>query len=282
MKKLILSLTAAAIVAAPLATAVTATAAPASSVSATAAASSSTVQYTGQGVSNGVLNNDLGGDTGYLLWVFNAKGATSPTITLPDGSTAPMEASGNGFKFESKFFPVSDLSKASVSYQGTAKNPVLTISHGHGVDSNVPDTTVYDAVEGGTVAGDSDDVFGYHKQHTDTRTWVSDKGTEYTEVTHYGYDFDVEQVAIIGDYTGNVVGWKLGATSNPVTNTIGYTGTERGTVADGETFKSFTYNGSETSFPMAVPGGIRSGLTVNDHWVNGGDDVVRQFDRMKA
>jgi hypothetical protein len=99
-----------------------------------AAAVSGTVNYTGQGTTNGVLNTDLGGETPYLLWVFNGgKNVTSATINLPDGSH-PMEKSGNGFKFQSNFFPITDLIRtATVTYTGTASNAVLTISHGHAV-----------------------------------------------------------------------------------------------------------------------------------------------------
>jgi len=99
------------------------------------AAATGTVNYTGQGTTNGVLNTDLGGETPYLLWVFNGgKNVTSATLHLPGNIALPMVASGNGFKVQSEFFPITNLiGTATVTYTGTAGNAVLTISHGHAV-----------------------------------------------------------------------------------------------------------------------------------------------------
>jgi hypothetical protein len=97
-----------------------------------------TVNWTGQGTTNGTLNTvQCSGDTaqaGSLLWVFTASGATSATITI-NGQTFAMtqEGQGNGtFKYVQTNFN-GDFSSLNVSatYVGTVNgNPQLTISHG--------------------------------------------------------------------------------------------------------------------------------------------------------
>jgi hypothetical protein len=102
------------------------------------------VHYTGQGWTNGVLNNefcsDLANDggtgqgvdiaAGYLLWILTANGATSATITLPDGDHAMIKVGGT-FKYASAYWTPDLLTNVSAVYAGSARgNVVLTVSHG--------------------------------------------------------------------------------------------------------------------------------------------------------
>jgi hypothetical protein len=68
----------------------------------------------------------------YMVWVLTANGATSATITLPDG-THNMINVGGTFKYASPYFSHDDLVGGNVSatYVGKAKGNVqLTVSHG--------------------------------------------------------------------------------------------------------------------------------------------------------
>jgi hypothetical protein len=69
---------------------------------------------------------------GYLVWVLTANGATSATLTLPDG-TVNMFQVGGTFKYASKYYSYASLTGLPVTatYNGTAKgNAQLTVSHG--------------------------------------------------------------------------------------------------------------------------------------------------------
>lgn len=101
------------------------------------------VIYSGQGLTaDGSGGYDLGTETcgvangaevdgPYLLWVLTAPRATHADITGPWG-TAAMTKYGNGaFKYVSDFYNLSTLPDGvTATYDGTAKNVQLTISHG--------------------------------------------------------------------------------------------------------------------------------------------------------
>ena len=101
------------------------------------------VTYSGQGLTaDGFggydLNREICGtvngadvDGPYLLWILTANKATNADITGPWG-TAPMTKFSNGvYKFISGWYDPNTLSGNVVaSYDGTAKNAQLTISHG--------------------------------------------------------------------------------------------------------------------------------------------------------
>lgn len=295
MKKIALGLAAAAVIASPLATTATATAAPSTPAPASATvldAASTTVQYTGQGLTNGVLNTDIGGEQGLLLWVFNAKGATTATINLPDGTSHPMTTSGNGFKFESKYWAPADLARVTVTYTGPiAKNPTLTVSHGHAVDTNIPANT-WTTADGGTVPGDFGDspVFRYKAVQDRNYSWQSSLGNLFTSVQHVVQtDMRVDAEPIRGDVTGNIVGYTLtkpiieyttDASGNQVpvkTSSTTRSGVDEGTCPDGGTFVKWVMwnpatdpsTATDTPYGMKLPftNNIKSGLAVDGEWL---------------
>lgn len=101
------------------------------------------VAYTGQGlIADGFGGYDLqteicgvanGADVDgpYLLWVLTASKATAADITGPWG-TVPMTKFGNGtFKYVSGWYDPTNLpGNVTATYNGSAKNAQLTISHG--------------------------------------------------------------------------------------------------------------------------------------------------------
>jgi hypothetical protein len=122
----------------------------------------STITYTGQGFTfdgtTWVLNDQRCGEAGegtandggtgqfadwngagqpyqvgqaYLVWVLTANGATSATITLPNG-TFNMIPVGGAFKYASPYFTRDTLVNLPVTatYQGNARNAQLVVSHG--------------------------------------------------------------------------------------------------------------------------------------------------------
>jgi hypothetical protein len=207
--KVILGMIAATTVAAPIA--ITAASANAAPVSAAApSATSTTVKYTGQGFTNGLLNTDTGGELGYILWVFNANGATSAKINLPDGTTHDMATSGNGFKFTSKYWAPSALAGVTVNYTGTAKNAVLTVSHGHAVDTPVTNTFDPSTGTGDIPRGDlpADAKFNIELTNDNATRWVA-SGTEYSRTSSVTQLWSVKATPILGDVTMQVVGWHL-------------------------------------------------------------------------
>jgi hypothetical protein len=93
------------------------------------------VSYRGQGLDCNGSDCELqtvecdANNTPYLLWVLTATGAAHANISLPDG-THEMTKKGNGaFQYRSGWFDLNDL-QACASYDGTAKNAQLVISHG--------------------------------------------------------------------------------------------------------------------------------------------------------
>lgn len=69
---------------------------------------------------------------GYLLWILTANGATSATLTLPDG-TVDMIRVGGTFKYASKYYSYETLVGLPVTaaYEGSVKGNVqLPVSHG--------------------------------------------------------------------------------------------------------------------------------------------------------
>lgn len=101
------------------------------------------VTYTGQGITaDGFggydLSTELCGtangaevDGPYILWVMTATKSAKANITGPWG-TAEMTKFGNGtFKYVSGFYPLGSLiGNVSGTYDGTARNVQLVISHG--------------------------------------------------------------------------------------------------------------------------------------------------------
>jgi hypothetical protein len=77
------------------------------------------------------LANGADADGPYLLWVLTANKATNADITGPWG-TAPMTKTSNGaFKFISDWYDPKTLpGTVYATYDGTAKNAQLVISHG--------------------------------------------------------------------------------------------------------------------------------------------------------
>jgi len=265
MKKILLGVVAAAAVAAPIAM----TAAPANAAPATAAtlsANNPTVKYTGQGFTNGVLNSDTGGENGYILWVFNANGATSATIHLPDGTTSDMVKSGNGFKFTSKYWAPAALATVTADYTGSAKNAVLTVSHGHAVH----DTAVENTFDPTTGTGDiprgdlpADAKFNIELTNTTETRW-SASGTEYSRSSHVTQLWSVKATPIIGDVTLQVVGWHIDGGDSYIKYVTGwydgapYVGyTDPGTVFEGFLPHVFTASYAnlqlEDGTPVALP-----------------------------
>jgi hypothetical protein len=112
-------------------------------VATTATAYANSVNYRGQGLlADGFGGYDLiqeicgkangaDADGPYLLWVLTATGASKADITGPWG-TADMTKSGNGtFKYVSGWYSPSTLpGNVSATYNGSARNAQLVISHG--------------------------------------------------------------------------------------------------------------------------------------------------------
>src|SRR5262245_19036565 len=241
MKKTLIGALAATAVVVPLALAAApANAAPIKTAAASATAAT-TVKYAGQVFTNGVLNTDLGGETGYILWVFNANGATSATINLPDGQHT-MAKSGNGFKFSSKYWALSALGDVTVDYTGSAKNTVLTVSHGHAVDTNIPENSFDSTTGTGDIPrGDlpADATFNVELTNTTATRW-SASGQEYSRSSVVTQLWSVKATPIIGDVTLEVVGWHLDGGDTYIKYVSGgYTGapyvgyTDPGTVFEG-------------------------------------------------
>jgi len=113
-------------------------------LSATSAnAYANSVTYSGQGlVADGAGGYDLkseicGVENGaevdgpYLLWVLTANGASNADITGPWGTASMTKSGGGAFKYVSAAYPLGDLIGAvTATYDGTAKNVQLVISHG--------------------------------------------------------------------------------------------------------------------------------------------------------
>lgn len=70
---------------------------------------------------------------GYLVWILTANGATSATLTLPNG-TVNMIPVGGTLKYASAYYPYASLigpPAVTANYEGRAKGNVqLTVSHG--------------------------------------------------------------------------------------------------------------------------------------------------------
>jgi hypothetical protein len=68
---------------------------------------------------------------GYLVWVLTANGATSATLTLPDG-TVEMIKVGGTFKYASAYLNYADIANGvTAEYEGRARGNVqLVVSHG--------------------------------------------------------------------------------------------------------------------------------------------------------
>jgi len=106
------------------------------------------VDYTGQGFTNGALNNarcdnntDDGGtglgfppaSQGYLLWVLTANGATDASLYLPTalGGQVQMVQVGGTWKYMSPYADVGALSGVFARYTGDVRGKVqLVVSHG--------------------------------------------------------------------------------------------------------------------------------------------------------
>jgi hypothetical protein len=122
---------------------------------------------------------------------------------------------GGTFKFASEYFSKAQLmGVASATYTGTAKNVNLTVSHGQvGFDTNVPSGVTWDG-QSGTVGKDAvgditDPSFTFERAfHTET-WWVSSNGGQYHRDQDVRNAYAVTATAILGDETGNVVGWSL-------------------------------------------------------------------------
>jgi hypothetical protein len=100
----------------------------------TASAFDNLATYSGQGIENGVLEEqDCDGSGPYLLWVLTATGANNAEITGPWG-TATMTQGGKGtgaFKFRSNYYaPALLIDQVTATYDGAPTNAQLVISHG--------------------------------------------------------------------------------------------------------------------------------------------------------
>jgi hypothetical protein len=105
------------------------------------------VYYTGQGFTNGTLDNikcgediDLGQDKdfvvapdgAYLKWVLTASGADSATITGPWGTFDMIQAGGGAFHKATNYYEVNNLVNYPVraEYEGASNNVQLVVSNG--------------------------------------------------------------------------------------------------------------------------------------------------------
>jgi hypothetical protein len=103
-----------------------------------------TTEYTGNGWTNGALNNefcsDLANDgstgqgvdinAGYLLWVLTANGASGASLYLPDGTAVDMIKVGGTFKYASAYYTQAQLVGAYSVHAGGKGKATLTVSHG--------------------------------------------------------------------------------------------------------------------------------------------------------
>jgi hypothetical protein len=161
------------------------------------------------------------GQDGYLLWVFNAKGAANPKISLP-GFAEPqaMFKIGGTFKFASPYYTYAELMafKPSVTYDGSAKGN-LVVSHGNVEDTNIvscENSWTVDSATGvatGQVCNDgtiTDPTFTARYTFETDKSWNSTdsdgRGHRYTESVELRV---VNAEPIVGNATGTVYGWNV-------------------------------------------------------------------------
>ena len=206
-----------------------------------AMAEGTAVPYAGNGFTGGALNTQQDNNSGerYLAWVLSANGATSATITLPDG-THDMTKVGGTFKFTSEPFKASELQNVSASYEGKVKGNVkLVVSHGY-LDTNIPDGTSLDENTGTGTTNNLDGKYSITETFTH-RTWwsASDMAERYQQTVNV-YSKNVAATPILGDFTGEIVGYKF---TGPGTLIANVSSTRTGTfMPDGVTVNYGHYN----------------------------------------
>ena len=109
-----------------------------------------TVPWTGQGITNGELNNeqcDADNAPGTMLWIFTLGGAdeavTGATLTVNGDVYTNDVHTGHIIKFQTDFYDPSGSITASVAYEGTlgSGDVNLTLSHGCPGETTTSTTT---------------------------------------------------------------------------------------------------------------------------------------------
>jgi hypothetical protein len=213
--------------------------------SAASAADPGTVSYKGNGFTGDLINNDFpeletdAAKDGYLLWVLGANGAKSAQLTIPAVGTFNMVAKNGSFKVETPWVNRSGLVGAFATYTGTVKgNVTLTVSHGHQyvapveeppvvkVDTNIPVLDVNEENGTGTVpkseiTGDNP-VFTVDWTLTTDKSWLTSDATpdgRHHRMTTNTRTYAVNSTPIIGDQTGELLGWTLIGKSDVIAQT---------------------------------------------------------------
>jgi hypothetical protein len=131
-----------------------------------------TVPWTGNGVTNGELNNELcdASNTPYLFWVFTGSpgpGLNDVTLTV-NGQTFDMDQAGGGksaWQGTTPFFPLGSITASVDGVNGT-----LTISHGCPGETTTTETTTTET----------------ETTTTETETTTTETETTSTETTTTG------------------------------------------------------------------------------------------------
>ena len=103
--------------------------------------SAGAITYSGQGITNGVLNSEVCGvengapvDGPYLFWVFTGggkEGSNYAKIIFPWGADVMVQQGGGAFQYTSAWAdPTSLIDAVSVDFDGNPVNSQFVISHG--------------------------------------------------------------------------------------------------------------------------------------------------------
>jgi hypothetical protein len=149
------------------------------------------VDWTGQGITNGNLNNetcDADNPAGSMLWIFTLGGSdenvTGAELTVNGDVYTNDVHVGHIIKFMTAFYDPSGSITASVSYTGTLGSGDVNLTISHGCPDTVTTTTSSETTETSTTETSTTETSTTETETTETSsTETSETSTTDTETT---------------------------------------------------------------------------------------------------